>query len=1524
MTTTKYRTRFWRVTSCLTVLCFILNQAAFAAPSAGIEIAVPQEKPGFIQIDIPADLASLDDIFEAPPSTDPRLVLHIQNAHANYDAQTRIKGLLEYLSSQYGIGTIFVEGAADTLNPEYLKFFPDAERNRMLADRLARKGELTGAELFVLEADRQKIRAEGIESAGLYRKNYEALKAVYENETVINRFVDGLESRLSMIASKIAGGDMRRVISDWKKFENGYREFMPYVRSLAADAKRFLDLDMESLFSQVEWPQITRLLVLQDMEKQLNPAKAAAEQASLLAYLKKVGVSGDLIDGIVNFRDQHISITRKGKDGSAQALQPRYLLERLASEAGPKGFRFSDYPHFSVQAGYLILKSELDSRGLFAEIQRLFGQVLDRIAVSGEQKQLLALYRDTELVRKLLHLELTRRDWKELEARRAELALDPVMDRLKALAKQIRADLKLAQTELESKRVDRKFRGQILDLYKAADEFYGFARAREDVFYEKISGVMSSRAETRAVLITGGFHTDGMSDIFRENEISYGILTPRLSEKSDEKLYRSSMLQRGSTIFDTATIELFSKMLSADVIEAMGANAMRAFALPFGESMDLTAETSDSMEEIEAQLDFLRTFIPATYGALGLELRYEVSENGFKVTLLKKNAEGVAEFISRPDKKVFQVAITRHENVPGKFLITRGEQNWGPRENIAQLGDAAQVIDRRGRMEIRSGSLDGLSGGTTATPRSISPVLASLLALFMGLQQAMADVTARFTDFYRTGNLAVVAGVVSNPDATDNLVSVTLQRATSLSPADWADRLGLIDGVVIAPGEEIPLYAFDDAAGPTGYYKFSVTFAPMTNAVSSSAISAVTPLAEGTGELTTTPIPGTDAILVLSGDKRMMILYGFAGEPRVTREPGGGFRIRGLLTNGQYGDVTITPDGKVIPTPSEVRDIGTLVEAANNALAGREGTQSRLHIRMNDSGFVEVRVATNGPRLVFDINEIWELRVHDGSLYVGTLIDGMYRIVRVPDNADLSEIPLGRNTFPESWFCPLERVPEAIRDSFSGRSEARDEFTSGRETHKQPVLWSVPEVFAVSAASTGVLTAVLWSAWLVSFLAGSSYALPLLATTGKSFAITLGLGALSLVTDVVPSAIRAGIDWYRTLFPRVNKKRVVKRFIKDDRDKNLPTRAEQRVKFNEEDLRQALDVVEKLSQIDLTQKAGRDQLSWAAGLTAQMSLLSVFINEINVPDAQGSVAAKHTGLFLALSKILADLEGIPGAKDDAELKDVLTELEAVINSKVQKGDGGSVFREVGRLAHKQLQGMDMEKLLEAAKNGTLLQIPPLQRVFGKYSVERSEARVTKREEGTAFGNIRDVIGRIQPKGNDFEETPVSVNIKILAEDGTPIYGKLLPGFSNLDGGLNRNVEAAKAGEIAVRELLRHYAYEEMANLHRYRVHYDEGTNTIVVQPLKVPLYEVGAAAYTRGEIQMAFEAALFMARYDSAVLGTIRNAFERFSLTSEGKMSRRGIQSLFEGDDHAVSAFNVLFNVLVKELPARASAEAIV
>ncbi|MFH1208772.1 MAG: hypothetical protein V1673_04360 [Candidatus Omnitrophota bacterium] len=572
-----------RAVSLLTMGFFLVSQVAFANPGAGIEIAVSRELPSFLRIDIPSELATLDGLYEAPPRQDPKLILHIQNAHANYGAQQKIKELLQYLERHYAMKTIFVEGASEDLNPDYLKMFPDRERNLKLAEFLAKQGELTGAELYLMEQDsategKQALstpKAHGIEDAGLYRENYEALKKVFGAEVTVKRYLNGFEGRLSSLASKVFSKDLLKLLGEWKKFEAGHREFMPYVKGLAAESKRVLGIDLESLLSQIEWPQITRLLVLQTMEKELDMQKGLAERDQLIKFLKEKRVSANLITAIENFRDQQVTVLQGTRGGAAAPVEPRDLMEQLVTEAGPKGFYFYNYPHFSLYAGYLILKSEMDPKGLFGEIRVLFTRILDQLAVSQREKKLLELYRSEELVRKLLNLELTRKDWQEVLAKKDLLAMDPLVAELKEIGTAVSQESGLPLSNFETKPVNPKFRGEVVGVQTAAYGFYEAARKREDVFYEKIDSVMRKESLNKAVLITGGFHTDGITELLREHEISYGTLTPRLSEKSNENLYRNVMLQNKPSLFELSYLETTSPLMPLTVqVAQIGKTAM--------------------------------------------------------------------------------------------------------------------------------------------------------------------------------------------------------------------------------------------------------------------------------------------------------------------------------------------------------------------------------------------------------------------------------------------------------------------------------------------------------------------------------------------------------------------------------------------------------------------------------------------------------------------------------------------------------------------------------------------------------------------------------------------------------------------------------------------------------------------------------------------------------------------------------------------------------------------------------------
>jgi len=244
----------------------------------------------------------------------------------------KIKQLLGYMNKKYGFKTIFVEGASEKLDADYLRLFPDQERNLKLCDELAKQGELTGAELYLMEADKD-IEALGIEQAALYKANYDALKKVFGAEADVTRFFKGFDTKLDRVASKTFTPETRELIADWKRFEQGRREFMPFVQSLAKKSKKILNVDLESLFAQVGWPQITRLLVIQQMEKDLDRTKGIEEKTALIKALREKGASKELLTALENFSEGSISV---GK--SAQEVSPREVLERLGLRDGSQRF----------------------------------------------------------------------------------------------------------------------------------------------------------------------------------------------------------------------------------------------------------------------------------------------------------------------------------------------------------------------------------------------------------------------------------------------------------------------------------------------------------------------------------------------------------------------------------------------------------------------------------------------------------------------------------------------------------------------------------------------------------------------------------------------------------------------------------------------------------------------------------------------------------------------------------------------------------------------------------------------------------------------------------------------------------------------------------------------------------------------------------------------------------------------------------------------------------------------------------
>ncbi len=642
---------------CVCFTASLFPEAYAAIPS--LELSTKSEVPRILNIDIPAEMASVDEWYEAPAKPHPKLIVHIQDAHSNYEAQTHIRDVIQFLNKNYGFKTILVEGAAESLDPKYLKLFPDQERNLKLVDELAKEGEVTGTEMVVME-DEKSVETIGIEKPELYRKNFDALQSVYREDALVKSFLEAYEKKLGQVASRTFSPHMIQALAEWRKFEAGHREFLPFAVNLGKLSKAALNLDLDMLYSQMEWPQLTRLLVLQKVEKELDkPSRPEAgdgrpqaenstpsvlgsrasgltlreqalqEKQAVIDLLKSKSVSQGLVLGLEKLDEKNVNLNRMSASEVRQAGTPRILIEKLVEEGGKVGFDIRDYPAFAKYAGYLIVRSEMVPGILFEEINKLFDMILDVLVkepsssaqIGGDfensRRRLLAIYRDEALARKLMALELNRNEWLDVTNRRDRFQAEDLVRRLKEAAGE---SGRLLGPDSEKKK-------NLAVTFEQALKFYEAATSREDYFFQKMQEALSKT--DKAILITGGFHADGMKSLMRQYDINYGTLTPRITQNFSNEKYRKVMMEGVSA--DVSTMPAPLELQRSEVRSQLAAPAHWAGRK---ETIDRIAQSLRTDPTIEEK--------PALRSEMRKIINYEIADlrgRGFKNISLSLDAD---------------------------------------------------------------------------------------------------------------------------------------------------------------------------------------------------------------------------------------------------------------------------------------------------------------------------------------------------------------------------------------------------------------------------------------------------------------------------------------------------------------------------------------------------------------------------------------------------------------------------------------------------------------------------------------------------------------------------------------------------------------------------------------------------------------------------------------------------------------------------------------------------------------------
>jgi len=477
--------------------------------------------PSSLSLALPSELGSI----EASHAGTGPLVIHIQEAHGNPEAQEKIRQILHHLHKEYGIDLVLLEGTAFKLHPELIDFYPqEPKRKKDLWARLMKAGLLSGPEQYL--AEEKSASAYGIEDVGPYVQNGLALIDVLNAKQQSSRFLSHLDMQIERLTTTRLNQDLRIFLKQTEQFEAKIMTIQGWLSILKKRAKETLKLDLEDPREQIEWPMLLRVFTLKRLEEKTDVGALGTEKKAFLEVLSKFIPKNEAL-----YREIEKNLDTPEQERTLSDPETGLLFEAMVARL-PQDFPYSRYPNVNRFIGHLILQSELKGDRFFREMKKLEGRISDQLAPTPVEKEIVSILKDYQLLKKLFVLELTPEDYERVLARKAAIRPAHVIGRFAKLN--------------QDKRVrDMSFEpaDSMEVLFDKALEFYLIAKERDGIMTQNIEKRLKETGKTKAVVITGGFHAQPFENSLVQKGFAYARITPRMIHPGNTDQYTKLVLE---------------------------------------------------------------------------------------------------------------------------------------------------------------------------------------------------------------------------------------------------------------------------------------------------------------------------------------------------------------------------------------------------------------------------------------------------------------------------------------------------------------------------------------------------------------------------------------------------------------------------------------------------------------------------------------------------------------------------------------------------------------------------------------------------------------------------------------------------------------------------------------------------------------------------------------------------------------------------------------------------------------------
>ncbi|MBU1862349.1 MAG: 2-oxoacid:acceptor oxidoreductase family protein [Candidatus Omnitrophica bacterium] len=547
-----------------------------------------------LNIDIPKHLGTIRKAFDSKNERSP-LIVHIQDAHANYEAQKNISNILHVLQSKFGINTICVEGSNGEIDTSLFRAFPFQEAKERVIDSYVKTGDISAAEEYSIISEKP-VHLIGVDHTEMYMDNVESYLAVTRSQDTARAFLAELDNLLLSLKKALFSDDFKSFIEQREHFLSGIVDPLTYTRYLLEQIK----------LKNINIKRFKHFCQLADLEIYQKKIKLQAIEKETRALID------DTLIRVASSQDtETLALAELDFRGERMSAYTYYTL--LRNMAVAYDVDFHEYQNINLYFHYLSLVNDINGRKLMEERVKIEEELIEHMCTTEIENELYSFMHCCTVLKDMFSLKALPEDIAYFRKHERAFTNNAFTQFITKATQYIPAHLQ-KETDTATYTLESLDSFSIEEHTPLLKKFYSLAEKREDSFVTQTIRMLKDNALPAAVLLTGGYHTAGLERKLQKKGVSYRVVSPRLNELPQEDVYDKIMRSydkyfgvkegsRGGTVKQLTKID--PRGNRAAYLDLMGEIIPRFETVLESEAEKLVQSKSltDAINQFESQLD---------------------------------------------------------------------------------------------------------------------------------------------------------------------------------------------------------------------------------------------------------------------------------------------------------------------------------------------------------------------------------------------------------------------------------------------------------------------------------------------------------------------------------------------------------------------------------------------------------------------------------------------------------------------------------------------------------------------------------------------------------------------------------------------------------------------------------------------------------------------------------------------------------------------------------------------------------